>query len=88
MYIEETQGRKTHPQKSPTQINPTENSLRKQFAQTVSACLLFNLEEIGRTVCTNSPKNCLRKLFLFSVPQKGPENRCRAKIIKNIFDTF
>ena len=40
----------------------------KQFGQTVcpnsSACLLFSLREKGRTVCTNSPENCLRKLFL------------------------
>ena len=57
------QGRKIQPKKPPTPINPTENSLRKQFAQTLSACLLFNLKERGRTICTNSPENCLRKLF-------------------------
>ena len=55
---------KNPPQKPPSPINPTEHSLRKQFAQTLSARLLFNLKERGRTVCTNSPENCLRKLFL------------------------
>ena len=57
-------GEKPTPKKPPTPINPTENSLRKQFAQALSACLLFNVKERGRTVCTNSPENCLRKLFL------------------------
>ena len=36
------QGKETHPKKPPTLINPTENSLRKQFAQTLFVCLLFN----------------------------------------------
>ena len=61
-------GEKPTPKNPPTPINPTENSLGKQFAQTLSAYLLFHLKKKGRTVCTNtssnSPENCLRKLFL------------------------
>ena len=30
---------------------------------TLSACLLFNLKERGRTICTNSSENSLRKLL-------------------------
>ena len=59
-----TQGREIHPKKLPTPMNPIENSLRKQFAQTLSACLLFNLQQKRRTICTTSSENCLRKLFL------------------------
>ena len=35
--------KKPTPKKPPTPINPSEKSLGKQFAQTLSACLLFKI---------------------------------------------
>ena len=50
------EGRKTHPKKAPTPINPPENSVRKRFAQTLSACLLFNLQERAGQFARTAPK--------------------------------
>ena len=63
-FVEICQGKETHPKKPPTQMNQTENSLRKQFAQTLSACPLLNLKERGRTVSTNSSEKCSHGLFI------------------------
>ena len=52
------------PKKALTPINSTENNLCKQFAQTLSACLLFIWKERGRTIVHEQPRKLLRKLFL------------------------
>ena len=51
-----SQGKATHPNK---------NNFHKQFAQTLSACVLLFLKGTGGTTCTDCSeirRNCLRKL--------------------------
>ena len=70
-------GRKIHPKKPTHPNKPNWKQFAQQFAQTLSARLVFYSIERGRTDCTNSPENCLRKLFLWGVGVL-PLNCCSA----------
>ena len=57
------QGKGSHPQKRPHN-KPNWEQFARAVCPSLSACLLFNLRERGRTVFTNSSEHCLRKLLL------------------------
>ena len=68
------QGKEIHPKKPATPGNPTENSLCKEFAQTLFVCLLFNLEAGGRTVYTNSSEDFFAQIIFIGVVVSGVDS--------------